>query len=173
MPLLINAAGLGYLGNVADSTWDKQVNIIDVNVRGLTAITTLALPYMSAGSRIVNVASISSFCPNSRLTVYSASKSFVAFFGAGLNDELKKTGITVTTVYPGPMETAFLPRANISGNSKTFDTLPYCNVTKTAQKALKAARKGKKNYTPTLLYKFYRFVAKLLPQNLVINWSRA
>jgi short-subunit dehydrogenase len=170
--LLINAAGLGYLEDIAESTWEKQVRIIDVNVRGLTAITTLVLPYMDEGARIINISSIASFCPNSRMTVYSASKAFVSFFGAGLGDELRKSGITVTTVCPGPMDTAFLSRANISGNSKTFETLPYCDVTKTARGAIKASYKRKKTYTPRAFFKFYRFVAKFLPQGLVIKWAR-
>lgn len=170
--LLINAAGLGYLGDVAESTWQKQVQMIDVNVRGLTAVTTIVLPYMSEGGRIINISSIASFCPNSRMTVYSASKSYVSFFGAGLADELRKSKIKVTTVCPGPMDTPFLAKGSITGNSKTFETLPYCNVKKTAKGAIKAAYKGKRTYTPRAFFKFYRFVAKILPQRLVIKWAR-
>ena len=170
--LLINAAGLGFLGNIADSHWEKQVRIVDVNVRGLTAMTTITLPFMKPGSRIMNISSIASFCPNPRLTVYSASKAYVSFLGEGLNDELRRSGIRVTTVCPGPMDTAFIPKANIKDNSKTFEKLPFCDVRKTAKGAVNAAYKGRKTYTPTAFYKFYRVVAKILPQGLLTMWAR-
>lgn len=170
--LLINAAGLGYLDNVGESTWQKQVQMINVNVRGLTAVTTITLPYMKRGGRVINISSIASFCPNSRMTVYSSTKAFVSSFGAGLGDELRRLGITVTTVCPGPMDTAFLSKGRITGNSKTFDILPYCDVKRTAQGTVKAAAKGKRYYTPRAFYKLYRFLAKVLPQRLMIKLAR-
>ncbi len=170
--LLINAAGLGYLGNVADSTWQKQVQMVDVNVRGVTAVTTITLPYMERGGRIINISSIASFCPNPRMTVYSSTKAFVSSFGAGLNDELRKTGIRVTTVCPGPIDTAFLEKGNIKGNSKMFKVLPYCDVKKTAIGAVKAASKGRKYYTPRAFFKLYRVLAKIIPQGIMVKIAR-
>ena len=170
--LLINAAGLGHLGNVADSMWQKQVQMVDVNVRGVTAVTTITLPYMERGGRIINISSIASFCPNPRMTVYSSTKAFVSSFGAGLNDELRKTGIRVTTVSPGPIDTAFLEKANIKGNSKMFKMLPYCDVKKTAKGAVKASAKGRKYYTPRAFFKLYRVVAKIIPQGIMVKIAR-
>lgn len=170
--LLVNAAGLGYLGDVAESTWQKQVQMCDVNVKGLTAVTAITLPYMERGGKVINISSIASFCPNSRMTVYSSTKAFVSSFSAGLNDELRKLGIRVTNVCPGPMNTAFLARGNIKGNSKTFETLPYCDVRKTAEGAVKAAAKGRRYYTPRVFFKFYRFLAKIIPQGIMIKLAR-
>lgn len=170
--LLINAAGLGFLGNVAESTWQKQVQMCDVNVKGLTAVIAITIPYMERGGRIINISSIASFCPNSRLTVYSATKAYVSSFGAGLNDELRKLGLRVTNVCPGPMDTAFLTKASIKGNSKMFEMLPYCDVKKTASGAVRAAHKGKRNYTPHAFFKFYRVLAKIIPQRVMIKLAR-
>ena len=54
----------------------------------------------------------------------------MSFLSRGLYEELKPRGISVTAVCPGPMETEFLSVGRISGNSKTFDRLPYCDPKK-------------------------------------------
>lgn len=167
--LLINNAGCGFLGNVGETELALQTRMTDLNIRALTAVTHLTLPYMEKGGHIINTASIASFCPNPRMTVYSASKSFVAFFSRSLGVELKPRGISVTAVCPGPMATPFLDVGNIAGRSKTFDVLPYCVPQKVALGALNAARAGRAVYTPRGFYKFYRFLAKLLPQRLMIK----
>ena len=170
--LLINCAGIGFLGYVADMPIDTQIGMTNLNVTALTAVTNLVLPYMKAGSRILNVSSIASFCPNARMTVYSATKAYVTAFSQGLREELRPRGITVSAVCPGPMDTQFLDLAGISGHSQTFERLPHCQVQKVAHGALKAARDGKAIYTPGLFFKFSRFIAKLLPQSLVVKWAR-
>lgn len=172
--LLANNAGMGKLGNIADMSVDSQVGMVDLNVRALTAVTTMSLKHMSRGAQILNVCSIASFAPNTRLTVYSSTKAYVLSFTKGLSEELKPLGINCCCVCPGPMRTEFLAIANITeGASKTFDTLPYCEAAKVAEKALIASKKGRCVYTPKAFYKFYRVVAKLLPHSIVMKMSKA
>ena len=170
--LLINNAGCGQLGNVGETELVAQTRMTELNVRAFTAVTHLTVPYMARGGRIINVSSIASFCPNPRMTVYSATKAFVSFFSRGLGVELKPRGITVTAVCPGPMATDFLDTADITGKSKTFDILPYCDPAKVAGGSLAAARKGRAVYTPKGFYKFYRGLAKVLPQKLMIQFTK-
>lgn len=172
LQLLINNAGCGYLNKIGDGPLQEQMRMIDLNLRALTAVTHIALPCMPRGSRIINIASIAAFCPNARMTVYSAGKSYVLAFSRGLGDELKSRGISVTAVCPGPMDTSFIYDGNIKGHSKTFDTLPYCDPVKVAEGAIKAARRGKSVYTPKVFYKLYRLLAKLLPQRFMIPFAR-
>ena len=161
---LINNAGFGTIGNLDEADYQTQGNIVELNVRALTELTTITLPYMREKSYIVNVCSIASFVPNARMTVYSATKAYVMSFTKSLRYELKKRKINVTAICPGPMDTEFLAVAGIEkGTSKTFDTLPRCNVEKTAKGGLKAAKKGKCVYTPHPFFKFYRVLAKVLP----------
>ena len=170
--LLINNAGCGQLGNVGETDLQSQTRMTELNVRAFTAVTHLTVPYMARGSRIINVSSIASFCPNPRMTVYSATKAFVSFFSRGLGVELKPRGITVTAVCPGPMATDFLDTADITGKSKTFDFLPYCDPAKVAKGSLAAACKGRAVYTPKGFYKFYRGLAKVLPQKLMLQFTK-
>ncbi len=170
--LLVNNAGFGVLGDLAESDPGEQAGMIDVNVRALTVITVCTLPYMDRGAMIVNTSSIASFCPNARMTVYSSTKAYVTSFTRGLAEELRPRGISVTAVCPGPMATEFISVARITGNSKTFSTLPYCDPKKVAAGTMDAAAAGRVIYTPKAFYKFYRFVAKILPHSLVVKMAK-
>lgn len=166
---LINNAGFGVIGNLDEADYKKQGQMVDLNVRALTELTVISLPYINKGGRIINVCSIASFVPNARMTVYSSTKAYVMSFTKALRYELKKKKINVTAICPGPMSTEFLSVAGIEkGTSGTFDTLPYCNPAKTAKKGIKAAKKGRCVYTPRAFYKFYRLLAKLLPHSWLI-----
>jgi len=170
--LLVNNAGCGYLANVGETDYRMQTGMVDLNIKALTAVTNLCIPYIIRGGRIINVSSIASFCPNPRMTVYSASKSYVSAFSRGIGEELKGRGIKVTAVCSGPMSTGFLDIAGIRGNSKTFDILPYCAPEKVVAGSYKASKKGHSVYTPRVFFKFYRVVAKILPQSLMVKFTK-
>ena len=170
--LLVNNAGCGYLGNIGEVDTASQTRMIDLNLRALTAVTNITVPFMAPGGCILNVSSIASFCPNPRMTVYSSTKAYVSSFTVGLAEELKPKGITVTAVCPGPMKTEFLDIGGITGNSKTFSTLPYCDQVRVAGGALRAARAGRTIYTPKLFYKFYRMLAKITPVKLMVKFAK-
>ena len=170
--LLVNNSGCGYLGNVGECELDNQLRMVDLNLRGLTAVTHVAMPYMEKGSRIINVSSIASFCPNPRMTVYSAGKAYVTAFSYGIGEEAAARGITVTAVCPGPMDTDFIYLGEIKGRSKTFDTLPYCDPVKVVHGSYKAALAGKRCYTPKAFYKLYKVLAKFLPIGITLKMAR-
>lgn len=170
--ILINNAGFGKLGNVEELSVQDQTDMVSLNCAAMTAVTTVCLKYMQKGSFIVNVCSIASFAPNPRMTVYSSTKAYVLSFSKSLREEVKHKGINVLATCPGPMNTEFLDVANISGNSKTFDILPYCDPKKVAAASLKQAEKGRAIHTPKLFFKFYRILAKLLPHGFVMKLSK-
>lgn len=170
--ILINNAGLGELDNVADSTWPVQSRMVDLNCRALTAVTTVCLPYMERGGFVLNVCSIASFCPNTRMTVYSSTKAYVMSFTKGLREELKPRGINVLAVCPGPMKTEFLDVANITDRSPMFKTLPYSDPDKVADRAVVLAGRGRCVYTPLFLFKLYRVLAKVLPHSLMMQFCK-
>lgn len=170
--LLIGCAGCGILGDFAESRLPEQLRMIDLNIRALTGVTYLTLPYIPRGGRIIHISSIASFVPNARMTVYSASKAYVSFFSRGLHEELKPRGISVTAVCPGPMETEFLSVGRISGNSKTFERLPYCDPKQVVRGALLAAKACRAVYTPRGFYKFYRVLSGLVPHAILVHATK-
>lgn len=170
--LLINNAGVGDLGDFATSDYPKQMLQCNLNVRGLTVVTNLVLKYMNAGSAVINIASIAAFVPNANMAVYCSTKAYVVSFSRALRFELKKRKINVLAVCPGPMATEFLDVANIKGNSKTFETLPYCKPADVAYKSLKAAKKGKGLYTNKVFYKLYRILARIIPHRWLMYMAK-
>ena len=170
--LLINNAGCGNLGNIGDNSWRTETRMVDLNIRALTAVSAICVPYLANGGKIINISSIASFCPNPRMTVYSSSKSYVSAFSRGLGEELKPKGITVTAVCSGPMGTEFLDIAGIRGNSKTFDTLPWCVPKNVVAGSYKAAKAGRAVHTPRAFFKLYRVIAKILPQRIMVKFAK-
>ena len=171
--LLINNAGFGKLDNFEDISVSDNAGMVRLNCEALTAVTGVCLPFMKSGSEIINTCSIASFAPNIRMATYSSTKAYVMSLSRALREELKSKGINVLACCPGPMDTEFLPIANIKkGTSHTFDTLPRVNVAEMAEKSLKASKKKKAVYTNKLFYKFYRLVAKILPCRLVMKMAK-
>lgn len=170
--LLVGNAGCGYLGNFDEGDLSEQLRMLDLNIRALTAVTHVVLPYMKEGSRIINISSIASFVPNPRMTIYSSTKAYVSAFSRGLHEELRPRKISVTAVCSGPMDTEFIRLGRIKGNSKTFDILPYCDPKKVVRGALKAAKKGKAVHTPRAFYKLYRVLSALIPHGLLIHAAK-
>ncbi len=171
--ILVNNAGYGTLGDFDTMETASQTGMIDLNNKALTAVTSVSLPYMTRGSFAVNVCSIASFAPNPRMTVYCSTKAYVLSFSKSLRFELKKKGINVLAVCPGPMDTEFLPAAGIEkGASHTFDTLPRVNPAMAAERSLRHASKGRGIYTPRAFFKLYRFLAKVLPHGIVMHMSK-
>ncbi len=170
--LLINNAGCGYLGLMGETRTDLQTRMVDLNVRALTAVTNLVIPYMPAGAHILSTSSIAAFCPTPRMTVYGATKAYVSSFTVGLSEELRRREISVTAVCPGPMKTEFLEVGNIAGRSPAFELLPYCDQVRVAEGALRAAKAGRTIYTPRLFYKFYRLLAKVTPVKLMVKFTK-
>jgi len=170
--LLVNNAGCGFHGAFAASSAEEQLRSVRLNVYALTEITRIALDYMPAGARVLNTSSIASYSPNVNMAVYSATKAYVTFFSRALNEELRPTGRSSTAVCPAPMKTEFLSIGHITGNSKMFEMLPYCDVDKVARGALKAAKKRRSIYTPRAFYKFYRVLAHILPDPIMIRLGK-
>lgn len=170
--LLINNAGRGTLGNFDAMDIKSQTDMVDLNIRALTAVTRLVLDHMKDGGNIINISSIASFTPNERMAVYCASKSYVRAFSRALGMELRGRNICVTVTCPGPMTTEFLDIAGISGNSKTFDMLPRVPAAKVSAGTLKAAKNRRAVYTPGIFYKFYRVLSAIVPETIMMWFAR-
>ncbi len=107
--VLVNNAGAGWIGLFAESPYERQLEIIDLNCRALVALTHRLLPGMVQRGRghIMQVASVAGFLPGPRSSVYYASKAFVVSHSEALRHELRGTGVTITLVCPGPVATEF------------------------------------------------------------------
>jgi len=105
--VLVNNAGFAKKGDFEAISIEKQLDMVDVNVRAIVHITHLALRHMSRGAHIINAASMAAFFVLSSFTTYGATKAFVLDFSYGLRKTLKPKGIYVTACAPGPVKTEF------------------------------------------------------------------
>ncbi len=118
---LINNAGFGLNGRFATLPLERQVEMIDLNVRALTELTARVLPQMRArrAGAILNTASTAAFQSGPGMAVYFATKAFVLSFSEALHQELKGSGIRVSALCPGPVATEFAQVAGVT--SAYFD----------------------------------------------------
>lgn len=116
---LVNNAGFGDFGAFSERDWSKLQQMLQLNINSLTQLTHLLLPDMLAKGqgKIMNVASTASFQPGPWMAVYYASKAYVLSFSEALSYELRKTGVTVTTLCPGATQSGFQALAEME-NSK-------------------------------------------------------
>ena len=87
---LVNAAGFGKSGTVLDiakEEWPAQSEMVRLNCEALTNMTLLCMPYLSQGSRILQIASAAAFAPQPQFAVYAATKSYVLSFSRALGAE--------------------------------------------------------------------------------------
>lgn len=168
--MLVNAAGFGKMGTVtqiAQKEPGSQQEMIDLNCRALTRLTVTCLPYLTRGSRIVNLASAAAFCPQPFFAVYAATKSYVLSFSRGLGAELEEKGIYVTAVCPGPVDTEFF---DVSGKfPNKWKDMVMVPPERVVHQALKDSRKKKPVSVYGMAMKAADLGAKLLPHNLIVK----
>ena len=116
---LVNDAGFAASGAFAESDLEHLLDLVNVNVIALLALTRAFLPGMTARrrGRILNVGSTAGFVPGPFMAVYYASKAFVNSFTEALWYELRGTGVTVTVSCPGATSTEF---AAVAGNERSL-----------------------------------------------------
>lgn len=111
---LINNAGFGSMGDFAEMDFRHEIDMIDLNVRTLVALTHRYLQGMRARKSgvIINVSSVAGFQPIPFMATYGATKAFVSSFTEAIAEENRPFGITATALCPGPTETNFFNAAN-------------------------------------------------------------
>ncbi len=168
--ILVNNAGFGDFGAFADSDIDKQSAMVQLNVSALMELTHAVLPMMRQKGRgkILNVASIAAFQQGPFMSVYYATKAFVLSFSQALARELKGSGITVTALCPGPIDTGFVEAADL-GRSKLFRSMPVSTAEQVADYGYKALMKGKTVAVHRVLNKLLVFCVRFAPRSLVGN----
>ena len=147
---LINNAGFGGHGDFArERTMEQDMSMIAVNVETPTRLCKLFLPDMieRGSGRVLNVSSTAAIMPGPLQAVYYATKAYLTSFSNALWRELKDTGVTVTALMPGAMQTGF---ANAGGLSDTKMFQNAVDPFKVAEDGYKGMLKGKLNVTSGL-----------------------
>ena len=167
---LINNAGFGDFGDFAKADLTKNMEMIRLNISTLTQLSHFALQRMlKAGrGRILNVASTASFMPGPGMAVYYASKAYVLSFSEALTRELKGTGVSVTTLCPGPTDTSFASAAGL-GKSLMHRMLPPATSMQVAKAGYKAMIKGRAIEIPGFVNKLSTMAPRFSPRSIIRN----
>lgn len=146
---LINNAGFGGQGDFArERTMEQDMSMIAVNIECVTRMCKLFLPdLIKCKGKVLNVSSTAATMPGPHQAVYYATKAYVTSFSNALWRELKDTGVTVTALMPGAMQTGF---ANAGGLSDTKMFQNAVDPFKVAKDGYEGMIKGKLNVTSGL-----------------------
>ena len=171
---LVNAAGLGKIGAFQRIPWKDLMEIDDVNVRALTVVTSLCLPYMRRGGKkasyLINFSSGSAFLPQPYFASYAASKSYVLNLSRALRKELHGSGITVTAVCPGPVRTEFFKTAESTGRMAPYKKYFMADAKKVCQKALQDSLKGRALSVYGITMKLLHVFSHIVPAELILRF---
>ena len=164
--MLVNAAGYGKIGTFCEYGWKEETGMVDLNCRSLTRMTALCLPYMHCGSRIVNLSSAAAFGPQPGFAVYAATKSYVYSLSMALGRELKGSGIYVTAVCLGPVDTEFFDHTGkeVASVKKKF----RADAKDVVRKALIDSARGKKISVYGLSMKAAQVASKIVPDSVIV-----
>lgn len=166
--ILVNNAGFGNFGDFSKIPYEKEDELINVNIKALTQLTYLYLKDMikNKKGKILNVGSIASFASGPYLATYYASKNYVLAFSEALAKEVKQYNINVMCLCPGTTDTGFEKRANLD-NSKLFTTLRVAKPEKVANFAYKKLMKNKEIAIYGISNRILIFLIRFAPRKLV------
>jgi short-subunit dehydrogenase len=168
--ILVNNAGFGLMGRVAELESADQLAMVDLNVHALTALTLRFLkPIVAAKGAILNVASIAAFMPGPGFAIYYATKAYVLSFSEALAEELKPAGVKVSCLCPGPVSTGFQARAGFDFNGALSAMKPaLVPASEVARQAYAGLMAGKRVIVPGAVNWLMIWGARLTPRALLL-----
>ena len=148
LDVLVNNAGFGGRGPFLKTDWNNEAEMMQVNMVALTHLTKLFLPQIRAREgKVMNVASVAAFLPGPFMAIYYATKAFVLSFSEALAEEMNGTGVTVTCLCPGPVDTAFQERAGTTATGLARSPL-LVDVREVARAGYDGMKQGKRLVIP-------------------------
>lgn len=172
--ILINNAGFGIHGPFASAAADEMTSMLELNMVALSALLRLVLPGMidRHWGRILNVASLAAYQPGGPgMSAYYASKSYVLALTRGLADELRKTGVHVTALCPGPVATSFAAHAHAQ-DTGLYGYGSMLPADEAARAGYAGLQKGKTTVIPGIAAKLLAFAGGIPPRRVAVAVNR-
>ena len=170
---LINNAGFGDFGFFVDTDWNKELQMINLNITTLTHFTKLFLKDMVSrkSGKIMNVASTAAFQSGPKMAVYFATKAFVLSFSEAVDNEVRDKGVTITALCPGATESGFQAAASLEDN-KLFKGKKLPSSKEVAEFGYAAMMKGKTVAVHGTLNYIMANAVRFFPRNIVVKIAR-
>ncbi len=166
---LCNNAGFGSFGHFNDLDQDVERQMVALNVVALHELTGALLGDMVTRGRgaILNVASTAAFQPLPGAATYAASKAFVLAFSEALHAELAGTGVSCTSLCPGPVSTEFAERAGIA-DVESAAKLAFDSAEGVARQAVDAMLAGRRSVIPGVVNRLGAFGGRFAPRTVLL-----
>jgi short-subunit dehydrogenase len=171
--LLVNNAGFGTYGPFDQSSAEREMDVVRVDVAALVGLTRAVLPGMLDRGRggVLNVASTVAFQPTPYQATYGAAKAFVLSFSQALWQEARHRGVTVTALCPGPTRTGFVDALRNAQASKTNAYSKLADPAPVVDAGLRALDRGQPVVIPGLRNRAVAFMPRLAPRRFVTSIS--
>jgi short-subunit dehydrogenase len=172
--VLVNNAGYGSGGLFVELDAESEVAMVRVNCEAVVALTREYLPKMVERGRgaVLNVGSTAGEQPLPRQATYSASKAFVNTFSDALYVEMHGTGVTVTSLRPGPVTSEFGDVAGIGEELFSAPDFAIKTPEETAAAAVEGLEKGKRTVAPGIVAKTSTILARMTPRTILLPLLR-
>ena len=165
--ILVNCAGFGVFGEFTTTSLDKELDMIDTNIKGLHILTKLFLQDFTKRNRgyILNVASSAAFQPGPLMASYYASKAYVLRLSESIYGELReiKSNVGISVLCPGPVDTEFNKVAKVNFAVKAMDSRSV------AEYAIKQMFKKKLLIIPGAKMKLCYYGMKFVPKKVLLR----
>ncbi len=171
--ILVNNAGFGSIGSFHELDTQREVEMVELNVRVLLELTSYFLRdriSKGQGGTIINISSLAGFFPIPNMATYAATKAFVLSFSEAIRREVEDLGIKVITICPGGIKTEFQKRAGVPED--IYSMQRYMNVDEAVDLMWKAVLKGVSPYVPGTLNSIYGFVVRHIPIPIITKLAK-
>lgn len=170
---LINNAGFGGFGMLDETEWNKELQMINLNITTLTLFTKLYVQDMvkRRSGKIMNVASTAAFQPGPTMAVYCATKSYVLSFTEALSNEVSGKGITITALCPGATETGFQAAGGLD-ESEIFKGKKLPTAKEVAEYGYSAMVNGKTVAIHGIMNYILSNSVRFIPRGMVLKVAR-
>lgn len=163
--IFVNNAGFGLYGEFAETDLERELSMIDVNIRSLHILSKLFLKKFikQDHGRLLNVGSSAGFMMGPKLSAYYATKAYVLRLSEALDEEMRRVNknITVSVLCPGPVKTEFDSVADVSFSLKGL------SAEYVADYAVKKLLRGKRIIIPGITTKLLVFASRFIPSKVL------
>jgi uncharacterized protein len=171
--VLVNSAGFGTGGRFHELDAERELEMVRVNVEAVVDLCGHFVPAMAARRRgaVLNLASTAAFQPLPRQATYGATKAFVLSFTDALHADLHGTGVTATSLCPGPVRTEFADTAGIGDEAESVPGLFWTDADFVAEEGVRGMENGRRVVVPGKFNRAGAVVGQHVPRSLLLGFA--
>lgn len=168
--VLCNNAGIGLFGKFHENDPEREAEMVRLNIQALVELTSAFLPDMvdRGEGAVLNVSSLAAFQPMPGNSTYSATKAFVQAWSEGISAELKGTGVSLTSLCPGPVETEFGEVAGVGDLESSLPGFVSSTAADVAKAGVTAMARGRRSAYPGVPHRIVAQLGRFTPRSALL-----